>query len=335
MWSFVGVSEKILFPNKPPMSLAISKKTFKVSIVGFGIRMFEGQQKNLVKLYQGNFLKANVQRYKQNRKLKSTVISRQMNIYCRNYSCSVSSLHQSREIPRFIAGGQLNQTFEYKKAKDGSERLTCKKCDFILYENPKIVVGSVVKTILSNDSEDTTKNVKYLLGKRNIQPRSGYWGLTAGYMEKGETIQDCARREALEECNAIIVPQNIIAVYSIPHISQVHIYLEAKLENPTEIKAGEECRDVGLFSLDEIPYHELAFPTGSWALYHSLLESKNRPYGNPSSEYKYSLQTGLSSSDSESSKKIDGQSLSIYDLWFNGKELIYNPSWRLKEQGKI
>ena len=336
------------------MNFGFIRKTPKKCKIFDAIQMFKGHHRKMIRFYQCTehkpMPKEDFSSCKSGNQWKSSLISSQNDesMWCRKYTTSVPSTDRIRGTPKFIGGGQANKTFEYKKAKDGMDRLICKKCDFILYENPKIVVGSVVKTVSSECSEDLTKEVQYLLGKRTIQPRSGYWGLPAGYMEKGETVEDCARREALEECNAVIVPQGILAVYSIPHIAQVHIYVEANLQNPREIRAGEECDDVGLFTLDEIPYQDLAFPTGSWALYHSLLDRGSRPYGNPSIEdstIHQSSKDSLSDFNLQEKNKEDQQKsnaldksltninrkpLSIYDLWFNGKSLVYDPTWRLK-----
>ncbi|HEY0420169.1 MAG TPA: NUDIX hydrolase, partial [Acetobacteraceae bacterium] len=87
---------------------------------------------------------------------------------------------------------------------DNRERLICPDCGHIAYENPKIVVGSVV-----------AHGGSVLLCRRAIEPRRGYWTLPAGYMELGETVHEGARREAREEAEAEIALDGILAVYSI------------------------------------------------------------------------------------------------------------------------
>jgi len=139
---------------------------------------------------------------------------------------------------------------------DDRERLVCLDCGFINYVNPKIVVGSVAVW------ED-----KILLCRRAIEPRKGWWTLPAGYMEERETVAEGAAREAWEEARADIEIDALIGIYNIPRISQVQMIHRARLRSP-DVSAGPESEEVGLFTWDEIPWDELAFPTVLWALQH-------------------------------------------------------------------
>jgi len=148
----------------------------------------------------------------------------------------------------------------------------CGRCGHIHYTNPKIVVGSVV-----------THEEHILLCRRAIEPRKGYWTLPAGFLEEHETPEDGARREAREEACADIVLDALLAVYSVPHISQVQLIYRGRLPAP-DFAAGPESEEVRLFSWDEIPWNELAFPSVKWALRH-FRETKDlcafAPFTNP------------------------------------------------------
>lgn len=149
----------------------------------------------------------------------------------------------------------LTPSFETKIPEDDDrERSVCAHCGFVDYRNPKIVVGSVAlwKTGI-------------LLCKRAIEPRKGYWTLPAGYLELGETAEDGARREAWEEARARLRLDRLLAVYSVPRISQVQLMYRAVLEN-ADISAGPESEAVGLFEWENIPWADIAFPTVGWAL---------------------------------------------------------------------
>lgn len=139
---------------------------------------------------------------------------------------------------------------------DDRERLVCRDCGFIHYQNPKIVVGSVAVW------ED-----KVLMCRRAIEPRSGYWTLPAGYMELHETTEQGAAREAWEEARALLEIRDLFAVYNVPRISQVLMFYRARLLSP-EIEPGPESTEVGLYRWDEIPWDRLAFPSVKWALNH-------------------------------------------------------------------
>lgn len=139
---------------------------------------------------------------------------------------------------------------------DTRERRVCADCGFIAYENPKVVVGSVV-----------TLEERILLCRRAIDPRRGYWTLPAGYLELNESTAAGAEREAYEEARARIVIEGLLAVYDIPRISQVQVIYRARLADPG-VEPGPESLEVQLFLWDEIPWEDLAFPSVRWALHH-------------------------------------------------------------------
>jgi ADP-ribose pyrophosphatase YjhB (NUDIX family) len=137
---------------------------------------------------------------------------------------------------------------------DDRERLTCPDCGFIAYENPKMVAGSVVSV-----------DGKILMCRRAIEPRKGFWTLPAGFLELHETPEEGAMREAWEEARARIAIDALLAVYSVPRISQVQLIYRATLSEPG-FSAGPESLEVALFGWDEIPWTEIAFPSVKWAL---------------------------------------------------------------------
>lgn len=149
---------------------------------------------------------------------------------------------------------------------DDRTRYVCDACGHIHYQNPLVVVGSVV-----------THGDRLLLCRRAIDPRKGFWTLPAGYMELGETVEEGAVREAWEEARARILITGTLAIYSVPRISQVQVMFQATLLDPA-VAAGPESSEVALFDWDEIPWDELAFPTVTWALQRAMaLRGQNGP----------------------------------------------------------
>lgn len=139
---------------------------------------------------------------------------------------------------------------------DNRERMICVECGFILYDNPKIVVGSVARL-----------GERILLVRRSIDPRRGFWTLPAGFLELNESTNSGAEREAWEEARARIEIEGLLAIYDIPRISQVQLIYRARLLDD-KVEPGEESLEVGLFLWDEIPWPQIAFPSVRWALQH-------------------------------------------------------------------
>ena len=166
----------------------------------------------------------------------------------------------------------------HRRRPDGDthERDVCTTCGFINYVNPKIVTGSIVR-----------HRGRILMCRRAIEPRIGFWTLPAGFMEVGETAEQAARREAMEEANAAIVIDRLLAVYTIPRIAQVQIMYLAHLGEETFF-AGPESLEVMLFGWDDMPWDDLAFPSVRWALeqYRSVEGVADfAPFSNPPGEF--------------------------------------------------
>lgn len=103
-----------------------------------------------------------------------------------------------------------------------------------------------------------------LLCRRAIDPRSGLWTLPAGFMENGETTQEAAARETLEEARAQVDVGQLFCYLNIPHINQVYVIFLARLKGG--YAAGDETLETGLFGESEIPWKEIAFPAIEVAL---------------------------------------------------------------------
>jgi len=163
------------------------------------------------------------------------------------------------------------------KTPDGEDRprLVCDTCGFINYINPRVVVGTVCVW------ED-----RFLLCRRAIEPRTGYWTIPAGYLEEKEAVVDGAMREAWEEAYADVEMDSVLAIYNILRISQVQIIYRGTLRS-ADVAPGPESLDVALLLWDEIPWNDIAFPSVHWALNH-FQEVKGiqafPPFTNPQGE---------------------------------------------------
>ena len=155
-----------------------------------------------------------------------------------------------------------------QKIPDGDNRLrfVCGDCDTIHYQNPRIIAGCVVE-----------HNRQVLLCKRAIEPRKGYWTLPAGFMENGETVEESALRETWEEALAKVSEPELYTVFNLPHISQVYIFYRGSLLDG-EFGAGEETLESQLFSENDIPWENLAFPTINKTLKHFFSDTQNKRF---------------------------------------------------------
>jgi len=137
---------------------------------------------------------------------------------------------------------------------DHLPRFVCDKCGVVHYKNPLLVLGCVPEW-----------QGKILLCRRAIEPRRGYWTVPAGFMENGETLQQAAARECQEEALATVEIGSLLAVASLTHAGQVHVMFRAKLLEE-KFAPGPESLEVELVSEDEVPWTDLAFPSGIFTL---------------------------------------------------------------------
>jgi ADP-ribose pyrophosphatase YjhB (NUDIX family) len=136
---------------------------------------------------------------------------------------------------------------------DNRERHICDDCGVVHYRNPLIVVGCVAE-----------RDGKILLCKRAIEPRYGYWTVPAGFMELGETAAGGAARETLEEALASVELGYLFAMVDVVDAGQVHLFFTGKLVG--DFGAGEESLESAMFSQGEIPWDDIAFQSGTFAL---------------------------------------------------------------------
>ncbi len=135
---------------------------------------------------------------------------------------------------------------------DNRMRYVCDSCGTIHYQNPNVVAG-VLPLIVDNDGIE-----KVLLCRRAIEPRYGYWTLPAGFMENGESLEEAAARESIEEANLKLNKLNLYFVMSLTHISQVYTMFIGQAKN--DFSPGIESLETKLFTESEIPWEQLAFP---------------------------------------------------------------------------
>jgi 8-oxo-dGTP diphosphatase len=150
-----------------------------------------------------------------------------------------------------LCGGGL----EKKRIKSREpERLVCERCNFVYYLDPKVAAATV--TLVDN---------RIVLVKRSIPPGYGKWVIPGGFVDRGETLEEAAIRETLEETNLRVRINALLNVYSYPGSTVVVVAYQAEAVSGIPA-ACDECLELTLYPYDEIPWSELAFPSTRDAL---------------------------------------------------------------------
>ena len=135
------------------------------------------------------------------------------------------------------------------------ERLVCSSCAFVLYLDPKLAVGTIIRT--GGD--------RIVLVRRAIDPGYGKWVFPGGYVDRGEELAGAALREAREECGLDIRLDGLVNIYSYAGTTPVIVVYAATALAGT-IAVDDECLEARAVAPSEIPWDELAFRSTDHAL---------------------------------------------------------------------
>lgn len=140
---------------------------------------------------------------------------------------------------------------ERRQLKPGEpDRLVCTSCGFIFYIDPKIAVGTIVRT-----ARDPNRLV---LVRRAIEPGYGKWVFPGGYVDRGEALSAAAVREAREECGLIVRLDGLVNVYSYAGRTPIIIVYAATAVGGV-LAHDDECLETAEFDRADIPWDDLAF----------------------------------------------------------------------------
>lgn len=150
---------------------------------------------------------------------------------------------------------------------DTHERLTCSACGYVYYDNPKVIAGAIIE-----------HEGRLLLCQRGIPPRVGTWTLPAGFMERGESVEEAAQREVMEETGIqaeILTPYSI---FSVPPTNELYIIYRARMRE-WRASPGHETLDVKWFHPGDIPWDEIFYPAIRQILERYIDEHAGGTYG--------------------------------------------------------
>lgn len=137
-------------------------------------------------------------------------------------------------------------------------RPVCPACGFVYYLNPTVAAGTLVE-----------ESGRIVLVRRKAEPRAGYWGLPAGYVEADESAEEAAIRETREEVGLDVELDDLLGVYS--YGDELHrrgvLILYAAHAVGGSLQAGDDAAEAAFFAPDELPPDEkIAFRTHRQAL---------------------------------------------------------------------
>ncbi|HEV2107959.1 MAG TPA: NUDIX hydrolase [Thermomicrobiales bacterium] len=129
---------------------------------------------------------------------------------------------------------------------DGRVRPVCAGCGAVAYLDPKLAVAVVI-----------AYGDRILLGRRGAGTRNpGCWSFPAGFVERGERVEDAARREVREETGLAACLGPLLGLWSETGEAVVLAAYAASRGEGTP-SPGDDLEEVAWFGLDELP--ELAF----------------------------------------------------------------------------
>jgi ADP-ribose pyrophosphatase YjhB (NUDIX family) len=136
------------------------------------------------------------------------------------------------------------------KQEQNRERYVCASCNTTHYDNPRIIVCLSI-----------CWRGRVLMCRRSQEPGLGKWAVPSGFLECGETLEEAAVRETLEETGVVIDPRNVElqSVINMVEIKQVAVAFRTDIDAMPVLKRGPECLALAFLAEDDIAPDELAW----------------------------------------------------------------------------
>jgi ADP-ribose pyrophosphatase YjhB (NUDIX family) len=134
--------------------------------------------------------------------------------------------------------------------------MSCPHCGYGAYYNPKPVAAAI----------PATADGRIILLRRGFDPGKGLWTFPGGFVDLGESVEDAARRETMEELEIEVELGPVVGVYSRPEDRVVLIVYAATTGQAPQ--TTDEAPEVRAFAPDDLPWDALAF----WSTERALRE---------------------------------------------------------------
>jgi ADP-ribose pyrophosphatase YjhB (NUDIX family) len=127
------------------------------------------------------------------------------------------------------------------KPFENTNRFFCINCDRMEFIDPKVVTGVLF-----------TAESKIVLIQRNLEPQIGKWTFPAGFVDRGEKVEDAAIREVFEETGYIVALDKLIGVYSQKDDPIILIVYSGQVIGG-KLTDNSEVQNIETFSVDKLP----------------------------------------------------------------------------------
>ena len=127
----------------------------------------------------------------------------------------------------------------------GHMRRYCRVCNQIVFHEHKVAAA-----VLVTDCEN-----RVLLVRRAMNPRRGFWSLPAGFVDYGESPEEAACRECLEETGLSTEIEDIVEIVSGREHSRgadIVIIYRGRITGGT-LQAADDAEDAGFFAPEQLP----------------------------------------------------------------------------------
>ena len=133
-------------------------------------------------------------------------------------------------------------------ATAGEQPLTCDRCGWRWYANPKPAAAVLLERQVDGDAEPSV-----LLLKRAVEPGFGEWDLPAGYLDPGESFEMAARRETREESGIEVELVQLTGVYHSRPANAVSAVFRARaIDSEAAVETDAESSDHAWVARSEV-----------------------------------------------------------------------------------
>jgi 8-oxo-dGTP diphosphatase len=127
----------------------------------------------------------------------------------------------------------------------GHMRRYCRVCNQIVFHEHKVAAA-----VLVTDCEN-----RVLLVRRAMNPHRGFWSLPAGFVNYGESPEEAACRECLEETGLSTEIEDIVEIVSGREHSRgadIVIIYRGRITGGI-LQAADDAEDAGFFAPEQLP----------------------------------------------------------------------------------